>query len=183
VLPCRWFLGHRQPSSADGRLGRGHDESYVAAREDLGHATAHLLPAIAVLVQKVLGLPAKPTDDQKRIAALERQLARARDAHKDGKRSAAEIARLQRALDEARAALAEAEAESARVRAVCAERCPTCGCDAPADDRAVRVVDAAVSALLARPPAGLEPAYVATFARRHRARLVGLVRARLGGSP
>ena len=111
------------------------------------------------------------------------QLARAREARKDGKRSAAEIARLQRALDEARAALAEAEAESARVRAVCAERCPTCGCDAPADDRAVRVVDAAVSALLARPPAGLEPAYIATFARRHRARLVGLVRARLGGSP
>jgi hypothetical protein len=45
----------------DGRMGKGHDESFVAAREDLGHATGHLLPAIAVLVQRVLGLPVKPT--------------------------------------------------------------------------------------------------------------------------
>jgi len=166
----------------DGRMGQGHSEEFVAAREDLGHATGHLLPAIAVLVQKVLGLPVKPTDDQKRIAALERQLARAREARKDGRRAGAEVARLQRALDEARAALAEAEAESARVRAACDERCGTCAC-ASADDPAVRVVDAAVSALLARPPVGVETAYVASFARRHRASLIGLVRSRLGGAP
>ena len=112
----------------DGRMGQGHSEEFVAAREDLGHATRHLLPAIAVLVQKVLGLPVKPTDEQKRIAALERQLARAREARQDGRRAGTKVARLQRALDEARTALADAEAESARVRAACAEPCGTCAC-------------------------------------------------------
>jgi hypothetical protein len=167
---------------ADGRMGRGHDEGFVAAREDLGHATGHLLPAIAVLVQKVLGLPVKATDDQKRIAALERQLARAREARTNGQRSAALVARLQRELDEARAEQAEAEEESARVRTACGERCGTCAC-ASGEEPAVRVVDAAVGALLARPPVGVEAEEVASFARRHRERLVGLVRARMGGGP
>jgi hypothetical protein len=166
----------------DGRMGQGHSEAFVSAREDLGHATGHLLPAIAVLVQKVLALPVKPTEDQRRIATLERQLARAREARQDGRRSAAEVARLQRALDEARAALAEAEAESARVRAACDAPCGTCAC-AAADEPAVRVVDAAVGALLSRPPAGVAADEVASYARRHRASLIGLVRARLGGSP
>ena len=154
----------------------------MTAREDLGHATGHLLPAIAVLVQKVLALPVKPTDDQRRVAALDRQLARAREARQEGKRATAEVARLQRALDEARAALAEAETESARVRAACDAHCGTCAC-AAADAPAVRVVDAAVGALLSRPPAGVDAEEVASFARRHRASLIGLVRARLGGSP
>jgi hypothetical protein len=167
----------------DGRMGKGHDEGFVTAREDLGHATGHLLPAIAVLVQRVLGLPVKPTDDQRRIAALERQIAKARADRRDVKRSASLIARLEAELAEARRELAEALAESARVREACAGRCGTCGCAADADDgRAERVVDAVATALQARPPAGVDAAYVAGFVGRNRGVLVGIVR-RSGGVP
>ncbi|MCK6527705.1 hypothetical protein L6R50_09120 [Myxococcota bacterium] len=159
----------------DGRMGQGHSEEYVAAREDLGHATGHLLPAIAILVEGVLRLPVKVTEEQKRIAALERQLARARAARLEERRSATEVARLQAALDDARAALAEAEAESARVRVASEARCPTCGCADPA----ALVLDAAAAAVAARPPAGVDAAYVAAFVGRHRDRLVALVRAGL----
>jgi cell division septum initiation protein DivIVA len=152
----------------------------VVAREDLGHATGHLLPAIAVLAQKVLGLPVKPTDEQKQIRRLERQLARARETAKGSRAARREVDRLRAALEELRAELAEARAESARVRAACGE---ACGCREPAaastSDPAVRVVDAAVTALLTRPPAGVEPGEVAGFARRHRDRLIALVRAQV----
>lgn len=168
----------------DGRMGKGHSEEFVSAREDLGHATGHLLPAIAVLVQNVLGLPVKASEDDKRIARLERQLAQAREKAGGSRKALAEVARLQGELDAARLSLSEALAESARVRAACGR---ACGCDhgqVPASsDPAIRVVDAAVTALLTRPPAGVEVAYVAAFAGRHRAHLVELVRARLGGSP
>lgn len=40
----------------DGRMGRGHDEEYIAAREELGASTAHTLPLIAELAACVLGL-------------------------------------------------------------------------------------------------------------------------------
>jgi hypothetical protein len=163
------------------RRGQGHREAFLSAREDLGHATGHLLPAITVLVQKVFALPVKPTDDQRRVAGLERQLARALEARQDGKRAAAEVVRLQRALDEARAALTEAEAERARVRTACEAPRGTCACTANAP--AARVVDAAVGALLSRPPAGADADEVRSLARCHRASLIGLVRARLGGSP
>jgi hypothetical protein len=46
----------------------GHDESFVAAREDPGAATAHLLPAIAVLVRKLLRPPETPSEDARRVA-------------------------------------------------------------------------------------------------------------------
>jgi hypothetical protein len=155
----------------DGRMGRGHDESFVSAREDLGHATGHLLPAIAVLVQRVLGLPVRPTDDQKRIAELERQLVRARADRAAGRKAIGQVERLEVQLADARRELAEAEAESARVRSECAARCGTCGCDDPA----ARVVDVAIQALVARPPAGVEGGYVAGFASRNRAALVEIV--------
>jgi hypothetical protein len=161
----------------DGRMGRGHDESFVASREDLGHATGHLLPAIAVLVQRVLGLPVRPTDDQKRIAALERQLVRARAARSAGRKAIGQVERLEAQVAEARRELAEAEAVSARVRSECAARCGTCGCDDPA----ARVVDVAIQALVARPPAGVDGGYVAGFASRNRAALVEIVRARMPG--
>jgi len=164
----------------DGRMGRGHDEAFVVAREDLGNATGHLLPAIAVLAQKVLGLPVKPTDEHKQIRRLERQLARARETAKGSRAARREVDRLRAALEELRAELAEARAESARVRAACGE---ACGCGDAAteavNDPAVRVVDAAVTALLTRPPAGVEPGEVAGFARRHRDRLIALVRAQV----
>jgi hypothetical protein len=163
----------------DGRMGKGHDEAFVVAREDLGHATGHLLPAIAVLVQKVLALPVKATDDQKQIRRLERQLARARE--KGSRAAQREVERLRAKLETVRAELAEAKAESKRVRAACGE---ACGCGetvlgAPADP-AVLVVDAAVSALLTRPPAGVDAREVEGFARRHRGRLVALVRGQMG---
>ena len=157
----------------DGRMGKGHDESFVAGREDLGHATGHLLPAIAVLVQRVLGLPVKPTDDQKRIASLERQLARARADKKDGRKAQGLVQRLEGELANAQRELAEAQAESARVRAACDARCATCRCGEPS--RADRVVDAAASVLRARPPAGVDVAYLDTFLARHRGQLLGLV--------
>lgn len=160
---------------ADGRMGKGHSEEFVASREDLGHATGHLLPAIAVLVQNVLGLPVKPSEDQRRIARLEGQLARARAQAKDGRRGAATVERIQVELAEARAALAAAEAESARVRAACDRACGTCRCADPAE----RVLDLAVGALSARPPVGVDVDYIGAFVERHRPRLLDLVRASL----
>ena len=133
-----------------------------------------------MLVQNVLGLPVKPSEADKRIARLERQLARAKDKARQGGKATRDLARIQRELDEARAALDEALAESARVRAECGRSCGCQHAPQPKSDSAVRVVDAAVTALLTRPPAGVDAAYVADFARRHRGHLVALVRARLG---
>ncbi len=61
----------------------GHDERFIVAREDLGAATAHLLPAISVLVTKVLRLPETPSEDSKRVARLERDIERARATIKE----------------------------------------------------------------------------------------------------
>ncbi|MBK7759555.1 MAG: hypothetical protein IPI35_24790 [Deltaproteobacteria bacterium] len=55
---------------ADGRMGTGHDEDYIVAREDLGHATAHLLPALAALVGRLLELPTPPDSDAARAERL-----------------------------------------------------------------------------------------------------------------
>ena len=76
-------LAVHELTHADGRMGEGHGESYVAAREDLGAATAHLLPAIAVLVTRLLGLPVKPAEDEKRAAKLARDLEKARGTVKE----------------------------------------------------------------------------------------------------
>lgn len=40
----------------DGRMGHGHDEEFIAAREDLGASTAHTIPEIAKLAACTLGL-------------------------------------------------------------------------------------------------------------------------------
>ncbi len=110
----------------DGRMGEGHSEEYVAAREDLGHATGHLLPAIAVLATKVLGLKLKPSDEAKQIAKLERQLAAARSKAKSSKRARADVSRLEAELEQARVELADALERSAEARASCGHACPTC---------------------------------------------------------
>ena len=111
----------------DGRMGEGHSEEYVAAREDLGHATGHLLPAIAVLVTKVLGLKLKPNAEQKQIARLERQLERARSKAKGSKRAQVEVTKLEAELERARREeLADALERSAEARAACGHACPTC---------------------------------------------------------
>ena len=48
-------------------------------------------------------------------------------------------------------------------------------------DLAARVVDAAVTALFSWPPTGVDPPYVAGFARRHREHLVAHMRAGVDG--
>jgi hypothetical protein len=159
----------------DGRMGQGHNEAFVVAREDLGHATGHLLPAIALLVARLLDLPAKISAEGKQIAALERQLARAKERGAAGKQSAAEVAKLRGALEALRAELAAAQAESARVGADCAGRCRACGCG-PGQD-ADALVRKAVGTLITRPPAGVSAAEVAAFAVRRWGELVGAVRA------
>jgi hypothetical protein len=60
----------------DRRIGTGHDEEFVSAREDLGHATGHLLAPIAMLLQRILGLPVAPSAREVQLAKLQRQLAR-----------------------------------------------------------------------------------------------------------
>lgn len=40
----------------DGRMGHGHDEEFIAAREDLGASTAHTIPEIAKSAACLLGL-------------------------------------------------------------------------------------------------------------------------------
>ncbi|MEQ1505803.1 MAG: hypothetical protein ABMB14_26445 [Myxococcota bacterium] len=98
----------------DHGLGHGHDERYIAAREDLGAATGHLLPAIALLVQKVLGLPEVDGGDAKRAARLELDLERIRATVKEQR---GRIAALVRAEDQRRAAaIFEAAASAIRSR-------------------------------------------------------------------
>ena len=149
----------------DGRMGRGHDESFVVAREDLGHATGHLLPAIAVLVTKVLGLPVKPGVEAKRIAALERQLARAKAERVEGRNAQAAVARLQADLAEAQRELAEARDDSARVQLSCSAHCARC------DDPAVPILNAAAAALRTARPAGADAEYVEGFLQRYSEKL------------
>jgi len=159
----------------DGRMGEGHSEAFVTAREDLGHATGHLLPAIAVLATKVLGLKLKPSQEQKQIAKLERQLERARTKAARSAKGHAEVKRLTAALEAARQELQEAQAESARVAAAADETCPSCRAGNTAD----RVIDLAVAAVRSSPPDGVEPEYLAGFVGRHRAQLRGLVQSAL----
>ena len=160
----------------DGRMGEGHSEGFVAAREDLGHATGHLLPAIAVLVTKVLGLKLKPTQEQKLIARLERRLDAAR-AKAKGRRTDPAVASLTAELAEARAELDQALAESVRIAAQADAHCPTCRGEG--DGAADRVLDLAVAAVRSAPPEGVEPAYLASFVGRHRKHLRGLVQGAL----
>ncbi|MBL8618930.1 MAG: hypothetical protein JNM72_25185, partial [Deltaproteobacteria bacterium] len=169
----------------DGRMGQGHNEAFVVAREDLGHATGHLLPVIAVLVQKLLSLPVKPSPEAKRIGQLERQLARAKERVGEGRRAEAEVGRLRAELDALRADLAEARAESARVREATAGRCRGCRCAggeaeprdrAEARDRAEEVVEMALGALMSSPPPGVSAEEVRAFGRRQWEGLVGVVR-------
>jgi uncharacterized coiled-coil DUF342 family protein len=143
-------------------------------------ATAHLLPAIAVLVQKVLGLPVKPSAEAKRIGQLERQLARLKERAGEGRQAEAEVGRLRAEIDALRADLADARAESARVREDSAGRCRGCRCEggeaqAEPRDRAEEIVEMALSALISSPPPGVSAEEVRAFGRRQWEGLVGVV--------
>ncbi|MFZ5476235.1 MAG: hypothetical protein ACOZNI_05615 [Myxococcota bacterium] len=77
----------------DGLMGEGHTEEFVARREDLGAATAHLLPAIAVLVGKLLKVGERESDDVRRVARLERELEKARATLKEQRGRIADLER------------------------------------------------------------------------------------------
>ncbi|MDP2314852.1 MAG: hypothetical protein Q8P41_18265 [Pseudomonadota bacterium] len=140
----------------------GHDERFVVAREDLGAATAHLLPAIAVLVTKVLRLPERESDEARKIARLERQVVDLREGAKEARRSLAAVTRERDRL------AATASSPTPRLA-------PTHG-----GSRAERLLDVAVGALWAAPPPGIEPAYVEGFVARNRGTLLGIVRGAFG---
>ncbi len=146
----------------DGRMGEGHSESYVAAREDLGAATAHLLPAIAVLVTNLLRLPQKKNAEQKRLERLERSLARARVKA--------------RGCKQAKAQVPELRAEIVQLRAELDQALRISGAPQPGADRAIAVLERVAAVLRAQPPAGVEPATIDRFLNTHRPTLLGLVR-------
>lgn len=135
----------------------GHDERFVVAREDLGAATAHLLPALAVLVTKVLRLPERESEEAKRVSRLERQVAELREGAKEAKRV---LATVTRERDRLAAAAITPPALTPEVRG----------------NRAERLLDVAVGALWAAPPPGIDPEYVEGFVARHRGTLLGIVR-------
>ncbi|MDP2317142.1 MAG: hypothetical protein Q8P41_29915 [Pseudomonadota bacterium] len=140
----------------DGKMGDGHDEEFISRREDLGAATAHLLPAIAVLVSKLLRLPERESEELKRAARLERQVAELREGAREAKRS---LAALTRERDRLAGNLATTRAADT------------------GGSRAERMLEAAVVALRERPPAGIEASYVEKFVGRHREGLLEIVRA------
>lgn len=137
----------------DGKMGDGHDEEFVARREDLGFATAHLLPAIAILVQKLLRLPERKGADARRVVRLERQVGELRAAVAEGKRLVARLSR---------SAPAPAPAPAVRSSSI------------------LRTV---VRQVAANPPAGWTRAEIVAFADRHEAHLARLVSAAFGGVP
>ena len=149
----------------DGRMGEGHSEAYVAAREDLGAATAHLLPAIAVLVANLLRLPVKKTDEQKRLARLERSLAKARDKAKGCSKARAQVPQLQQEIRQLRV-----ELDQALVAA---------GAPEPGASEAELVLERVATVLRSRPPAGVEPDYIDRFLQRNGPALRGLVESAL----
>lgn len=138
----------------DGKMGDGHDEEFIARREDLGAATAHLLPAIAVLVGKLLRLPERESEEAKRVARLERQVAELRDGAKEAKRALAAVTRERDRFAEEVAA----------------------GRGDGADTNAERLLRAAVSAIRTTPPPGVSAAYLDAFIVRNRRALLAIVR-------
>lgn len=223
----------------DGKMGDGHDEEFIARREDLGAATAHLLPAIAVLVGKLLKVGERESEEARRVARLERELEKARATVKEQRARLAELERApaptrtegtrlvwsnlrewldawdqlhrrrisgerivaaKRHVEALTDAVVEAgsAAELDELERVLATHnvTPPKGQRAghattrlrDAIDRARhgggplqriladKLLDAAVAALRARPPAGVEVAYVDGFVERHRGTLLGIVR-------
>ena len=144
---------------ADGRMGKGHDEEYVAAREDLGHATAHLLPALAALVVRLLGLPEPPDSGAARAERL-----------------AAKVDRLEAQLKEQRAKVAAANREIRRLQGASAR-----GAADPARP-ADRLLQVAGGLLRAAPPDGFSPGEIDAFLARNEPALVrSIARALAGG--
>lgn len=108
-------LACHELSHLDGRMGDGHSEGFVVAREELGFATSHLLSPISELLARVLDLKtrkaSRATRSSPRILAergiqwLQLELQRAPPEGTSGKEVAQVIARLRPALVETLASL------------------------------------------------------------------------------
>ena len=138
---------------ADGKMGDGHDEEFIARREDLGAATAHLLPAIAVLVGKLLKVGEPESEDARRVAKLTKELEKERGTVREQR---VKIAELNRVRTQRGRGLRE-------------------GVDAE------RLLEAVVGLLRARPPVGVDAGYVEGFVARNRAGMLEVVRGAFAG--
>ena len=110
-----------------------------------------------MLATKLLRLPERETDDTRRIAKLEKQLAAARDAVKAERAANAGLVR-------------------ERDRAAKVQTPPALNPEVRASSSAERLLEVAIGALRARPPVGVEVAYIDGFLARNRGTLLGIVR-------
>lgn len=166
----------------DGRLGEGHSEAFISAREDLGRRTAHLLPALSVLAIRLLGLPPPKDESRALVERLERQLKKAREARlalrQDNERRAGVLVG---ELEACRQQVQEqAEVLSANARAICTG---SCGCR-PGEASRARSPEAILTAVSAglrvRPPEGVDVRYLEGFLARNRTALLHTISRYLG---
>jgi hypothetical protein len=188
---------------ADGRMGDGHSEAFVSAREDLGTRTAFLLPRLATVATRLLKLPEPKDEAAVKLARLERQL------QKMTERRWAEKAEKNKAMRQIERELAacrrEAEARAAELSAYARAACTgACGCQTGSargvpetvrippvsqraetaiattsrDPRAERVLELVRAGLLQNLPSGISPDYAEAFLSRYR----GILLQRLGGA-
>ena len=149
----------------DGRMGDGHDEGFVAAREDLGAATAHLLPAISVLVSKLLGLPERETEATKRLTRLERQVGVLRETVRASKAVASRAERERAHL------LEQSAAERSIVQRAFVRKAAESLLN-PSE----RFLDAIVMVLHRNAPQNWDPGYLDGFVARNRSGLLSVIR-------
>lgn len=183
-------------SHADGRMGSGHDQSFISAREDLGRRTAHILPQLASLAVRLLKLPEPKDELAARLVRIERQLVQARESRDTLRAEKTKIVRgLERELATCRAEVqARAGGISAEARAACTGTCPTespaeapitvrvppgAGDDPPPSLAAMKLVMAVRGVLLSSPPAGVDAPYIERFFRRYHQHLARVVATRL----
>lgn len=132
----------------DGKMGDGHDEEFIARREDLGAATAHLLPAIAVLVGRLLRLP--EVGEGARVARLEKVVGELREKAGVAKRELAIVVR-------ERDRLARGQPQGGPMR------------------NGLQFYKLVVDAVIGSPPPGWTRAEVSAFVQRNEGTLLGMV--------
>ena len=180
---------------ANGMMGEGHNEEFIAAREDLGFRTARILPRLAELASKLLKLPPAENSLVVKIRALEAQLAQqekqlkraeeSREALKQDKRET--VRQLKQELSVARAqARALASTASAQTRAECtsaSQKVP----DLPVVIDATRtsgpefsleaqhLFRLVASTVVQAPPVGVNPPTLQRFLSRHQSRFMEVI--------
>lgn len=109
-------LACHELTHVDGRMGDGHNEEFISSREDLGAATSYLLPAFAVLAEKLLKLTPPETNAEREVKRLRKALAKAKEARPRDPAADIRVRGLQKQLDAAGARVKEAwrQAETAR---------------------------------------------------------------------